>query len=47
MSTGLQILLIVEYLVLGIAAAVDHRYWLALYWLGACVLTLGVVGGMR
>ena len=44
MSTRLMIALMVAYVVIAIAAAIEGKRWLALYFVGAIVLTAALVG---
>jgi hypothetical protein len=47
MSNSIMAILLVEYVALIVMAGVERRWWLASYWLGASILTLGVLKGMK
>jgi len=47
MSNKLMIILLAEYMVLLGVACFEKRWGMSLYWLGAAVLQLGVLVGMK
>lgn len=47
MTKSLMLLLIVEYLVIGVVALWEHKPWLFLYWVSASLLNLSVIKGMK
>jgi len=47
MSQFLIKLLVAEYIIIMITCLLEHNWWRAFYWLGACILNIGVLGGMR
>ena len=44
MSVWLMRLLLAQYVILAGVSLVEQRGWQACYWLGAAVLTVGVLG---
>ena len=44
MSLWLMYALLAQYVVLSVVSIVEGRHWQAVYWLGAAVLTTGVLG---
>jgi len=47
LSTGGMIAMLVAYLGISVAAAFEHNWWRCLYYVGATVITIAVMGMTR